>query len=61
MERNENCETTKRGRNDETTGGSSGILSIGFLYLVDVKKSRIECDEFVMAEADRKVFGGDVQ
>ena len=27
-----------------------------FLYLVDIKKSRIECEEFVVAEMRRKAF-----
>ncbi|CAL1717105.1 unnamed protein product [Somion occarium] len=33
-----------------------GSLSTIFLYFVDVKKSRIECEEFVAAEARRKAF-----
>ena len=33
-----------------------GCLSTGFLYLVDVEKSRIECEEFVLAEAERKAW-----
>ncbi|KAG1821615.1 autophagy-related protein 22-like protein [Suillus subaureus] len=35
-----------------------GTISTMFLYLVDVKKSQIECDEFVKAEADLKAFQG---
>jgi hypothetical protein len=31
-----------------------------FLYLVDVKKSQMECDKFVKAEADLKAFKGEV-
>lgn len=34
-----------------------GTFSTIFLYMVDVKKSRIECDEFVIAEASRNAFG----
>ncbi|KAG8213464.1 hypothetical protein J3R82DRAFT_11982 [Butyriboletus roseoflavus] len=34
-----------------------GMFSTIFLYMVDVKKSRIECDEFVMAEATQNAFG----
>ncbi|KAH7930161.1 MFS general substrate transporter [Leucogyrophana mollusca] len=34
-----------------------GTVSTVFLYFVDVKKSRVECEEFVKAEADRKAFG----
>ncbi|KIJ67024.1 hypothetical protein HYDPIDRAFT_109018 [Hydnomerulius pinastri MD-312] len=34
-----------------------GTFSTIFLYFVDVKKSRIECDEFVGAEANREAFG----
>ncbi|KIJ12784.1 hypothetical protein PAXINDRAFT_181474 [Paxillus involutus ATCC 200175] len=34
-----------------------GTISTIFLYLVDVKKSRVECDEFVEAEANREAFG----
>ncbi|EGN98810.1 hypothetical protein SERLA73DRAFT_181460 [Serpula lacrymans var. lacrymans S7.3] len=33
-----------------------GTISTVFLYLVDVKKSRIECDDFVKAEARRELF-----
>jgi len=33
-----------------------GVVSCVFLYLVDVKKSRIECEEFINAETKRKVF-----
>lgn len=33
-----------------------GTFSTIFLYLVDVKKSRIECDQFVEAEMERKAF-----
>ncbi|KAF9234219.1 MFS general substrate transporter [Melanogaster broomeanus] len=34
-----------------------GMFSTIFLYLVDVNKSRIECEEFVEAEANREAFG----
>ncbi|KIJ07753.1 hypothetical protein PAXINDRAFT_164557 [Paxillus involutus ATCC 200175] len=34
-----------------------GAISTIFLYLVDVKKSRVECEEFVEAEANREAFG----
>ncbi|OJT02457.1 Autophagy-related protein 22 [Trametes pubescens] len=33
-----------------------GALSTGFLYFVDVEKSRIECEEFIQAEAKREAF-----
>ncbi|KAH7884476.1 MFS general substrate transporter [Phlebopus sp. FC_14] len=33
-----------------------GTFSTIFLFFVDVKKSRMECDEFVEAEASRKAF-----
>ncbi|KAI0833634.1 autophagy-related protein 22-like protein [Trametes gibbosa] len=33
-----------------------GVLSTGFLYFVDVDKSRRECAEFVLAEAKREAF-----
>jgi hypothetical protein len=33
-----------------------GVLSTGFLWMVDVDKSRVECDEFVLAESARKAF-----
>ncbi len=35
---------------------TSGSLSTVFLYLVDVEKSRKECEEFVLAEAKRDAF-----
>ncbi|KIK32053.1 hypothetical protein CY34DRAFT_102312, partial [Suillus luteus UH-Slu-Lm8-n1] len=35
-----------------------GTISTMFLYLVDVKKSQMECDEFVRAEADLHAFQG---
>lgn len=35
-----------------------GTISTTFLYLVDVKKSQMECDEFVRAEADLHAFQG---
>lgn len=35
---------------------SRGVLSSVFLWMVDVGKSRIECDEFVLAESARKAF-----
>lgn len=35
-----------------------GTISTMFLYLVDVKKSQMECDEFVKAEADLHAFQG---
>jgi len=33
-----------------------GLFSTIFLFMVDVKKSRIECEEFVAAEASREAF-----
>ena len=33
-----------------------GALSTGFLYFVDVEKSRKECGEFIAAEAKREAF-----
>ena len=33
-----------------------GVVSTGFLYFVDVGKSRRECEEFVNAEAKREAF-----
>ena len=33
-----------------------GALSTVFLYLVDVQKSRKECEEFIVAEAKREAF-----
>lgn len=39
----------------------SGAASTIFLYLVDVKKSRVECEEFVRAEAERAAFVVDGQ
>lgn len=33
-----------------------GVLSCGVLYFVDVKKSRLECREFVAAEGRREAF-----
>lgn len=33
-----------------------GVFSTFFLWKVDVNKSRIECEEFILAERDRKVF-----
>ncbi|KAF8271174.1 autophagy-related protein 22-like protein [Lactarius quietus] len=33
-----------------------GLFSTVFLFMVDVKKSRIECEEFVAAEASRDAF-----
>ncbi|KIY62022.1 hypothetical protein CYLTODRAFT_459347 [Cylindrobasidium torrendii FP15055 ss-10] len=33
-----------------------GVLSTGFLWMVDVDKSRIECAEFIKAEAERDAF-----
>jgi MFS-type transporter involved in bile tolerance (Atg22 family) len=33
-----------------------GLFSTIFLFMVDVKKSRIECEEFVAAEASRHAF-----
>lgn len=35
-----------------------GTISTVFLYLVDVKKSQMECDEFVKAEANLHAFQG---
>jgi hypothetical protein len=34
----------------------SGTFSTVFLYLVDVEKSRMECEEFMAAEMSRKAF-----
>lgn len=34
----------------------SGTLSTVFLFLVDVEKSRIECEEFVAAEVGHDAF-----
>ncbi|KAI9568217.1 autophagy-related protein 22-like protein [Boletus coccyginus] len=34
-----------------------GTFSLIFLYMVDVKKSRAECEEFVSAEASQNAFG----
>ncbi|KAH9945074.1 MFS general substrate transporter [Epithele typhae] len=33
-----------------------GVLSTAFLFMVDVDKSRTECDEFIAAEARREAF-----
>ncbi|KAJ3510972.1 hypothetical protein NLJ89_g4370 [Agrocybe chaxingu] len=33
-----------------------GVLSTIFLWMVDVEKSRMECKEFIAAEAEREVF-----
>ncbi|KAL0577641.1 hypothetical protein V5O48_004330 [Marasmius crinis-equi] len=33
-----------------------GVFSTLFLYMVNVEKSHIECEEFIRAEADRKAF-----
>ncbi|KAJ8587711.1 MFS general substrate transporter [Rhizopogon salebrosus TDB-379] len=35
-----------------------GAVSTIFLYLVDIKNSRVECEEFVKAEADLEAFQG---
>jgi hypothetical protein len=35
---------------------SSGVVSTFFLWMMDVDKSRIECEEFVLAEEKRKAF-----
>ena len=37
-------------------GAFSGLVSTGFLWAVDVEKSRIELDQFVLAEGSRDVF-----
>lgn len=34
----------------------SGVASTVFLWMIDVDKSRTECDEFVLAEGKRKAF-----
>ena len=34
----------------------SGMLSTILLYMVDVEKSRKECQEFIAAEAKRELF-----
>lgn len=36
-----------------------GAFSTIFLFMVDMKKSRIECDEFIAAEAKREAFATD--
>ncbi|KAG6815478.1 hypothetical protein H0H87_001453, partial [Tephrocybe sp. NHM501043] len=36
-----------------------GAISTVFLWMVDTEKSRIECEAFVLAEADRKAFKTD--
>ncbi|KAJ8072859.1 hypothetical protein PM082_016418 [Marasmius tenuissimus] len=33
-----------------------GVFSTLFLYMVNVEKSHVECEEFIKAEADRKAF-----
>ncbi|KAE9405197.1 MFS general substrate transporter [Gymnopus androsaceus JB14] len=33
-----------------------GVFSMIFLWMVDVPKSRIECEEFIQAESERKAF-----
>ncbi|TFK40194.1 MFS general substrate transporter [Crucibulum laeve] len=33
-----------------------GVVSTLFLWMVDVPKSRLECEEFILAEAQRKAF-----
>lgn len=33
-----------------------GVFSTFFLWMVDVEKSRVECEEFILAEGDRKAF-----
>jgi len=38
-----------------------GCFSTVFLYFLDVKKSRAECEEFVEAEAKRKAFSDDTR
>ncbi|CCL99290.1 uncharacterized protein FIBRA_01306 [Fibroporia radiculosa] len=35
---------------------SLGMFSIIFLYFVDVKKSHVECEDFIAAEVQRKAF-----
>lgn len=37
-------------------GLSSSVCSTIFLVMVDVDQSRIECDEFIKAEAERNAF-----
>jgi len=34
-----------------------GTVSTVFLYMLDMKKSRVECEEFIVAEAEREAFG----
>jgi hypothetical protein len=34
-----------------------GVLSTGFLWLVDVPRARAQCEAFVQAEAKAKAFG----
>ncbi|RDB25887.1 Autophagy-related protein 22 [Hypsizygus marmoreus] len=36
-----------------------GVVSTFFLWLVDVDRSRVECEEFVLAEGDREAFKTD--
>ncbi|KAI0264339.1 autophagy-related protein 22-like protein [Gloeopeniophorella convolvens] len=38
---------------------SLGAFSTVFLVFVDMDKSRVECDEFIAAEASREAFGAD--
>jgi hypothetical protein len=35
----------------------SGAFSTVFIFMVDVKKSQVECEEFVAAEIGYNVFG----
>ena len=35
-----------------------GVVSTVLLYLVDVEKSRVECEAFIVAEAKREAFAG---
>lgn len=41
---------------DAHTAILSGVFSTVFIFMLDVEKSRIECDEFVAAEARHGVF-----
>jgi hypothetical protein len=34
----------------------SDVVSTIFLWMVDVEKSRIECEEFILAEKKREAF-----
>jgi hypothetical protein len=50
------CEHLTRFVNYWWINWGSGVVSVLFLWLVDMDKSRIECDEFVLAETKREAF-----